>query len=252
MFNLKRCYQVLLGTALLAAPFCSFASDSDPVESAVNHPERFEADRASDPGRKPSKLLKFSRIKAGDTVLDLFSGTGYYTELISFLVGDEGKVISHNNNAYIQFLGDDANRRYQDNRLSNVDRLITEANQLSLAENSIDVALLALTFHDFYYVSKSWKKIDADDALARIKHSLKPGGLVVIVDHAARSNAGTESAGTLHRISPKIVKEKMEAAGFTLIDEADFLKNPKDSMKLPMGDPRIRGKTNRFVLLYRK
>jgi len=229
------------------------SADISPViKNAINNPARLEADIQRDSNRKPAKVLKFSTIKPGDTVLDLFAGAGYYSDLISRMVGDKGKVISHNNTAYISYLGKNANTHFADNRLPNVQRIVNEANDLKLDENSINVAMLILTFHDFYYSSENWKKINVDSLLSRIKKALKDDGTVVIVDHIAVAGSGEKVGGTLHRIDPAIVKEKMREAGVKLVDEDDFLTKAKDPLTISMGDPKVRGKTSRFVLRYKK
>ena len=244
--------KIFLTSIMIIGGFNAFSTENNIIEAVVNNPERFEADTKRDAERKPAKVLSFTTIKPADTVLDLFSGAGYYTDMVSRLVGETGKVISHNNNAYINYLGKDADIRYTDNRLPNVQRVISETNELILAEGSVDVALLILTFHDFYYSSKEWKKIDDKDILSRIKNALKNDGSVIIIDHVALAGSGEETGGTLHRIDPAIVKAKMKEAGFQLVDEADFLKNPEDPLAISMGDPKIRGNTSRFVLRFKK
>jgi len=250
LFN--RGTRLLLCILMILGSYSVFAAETIMIEDIVNNSSRFAADIKRDAARKPVQVLKFSTIKPGDTVLDLFSGAGYYTDLISRLVGKDGVVLSHNNNAYIKFLGDDADSRYKDNRLPNVQRIVSEANTLTLENKNLDVVMLVLTFHDFYYISQDWKKIDVTDILAKIKNALKDTGSVIIIDHVAVAGSAENTGGTLHRVDPAIVKTRMKEAGFKLVAESDFLKNDKDPLTISMGDPKIRGNTSRFVLRYQK
>ncbi len=107
-------YKTLLTSLLLIGALSSYGTEiTSSIETAVNNPARLEVDTKRDAGRKPAQILQFSTIKSGDSVLDLFAGAGYYSELISRLVGDEGKVISHNNKAYIDYLAEAANTHYK-------------------------------------------------------------------------------------------------------------------------------------------
>jgi predicted methyltransferase len=210
-------------------------------------------DVAKDASRHPDKVLDFFELKKGMQVLDLFSGAGYYSEIVSGIVGKEGHVDAHNNAAYVNYIGPEKMRaRYADNRLPNVREVHEEANDLQLCVGCYDRVLMILTFHDLYYVDEKngWNKIDAPSLLNKIKKSLKPGGLVGIVDHIAPSDSGEKAGQTLHRIDPLLIKDKMQQWGFKLVGEADFLVNPKDSGELPMWDETVKGKTNRAVMKF--
>lgn len=230
------------------------ASITSIYELAVANPERSAADRERDAGRKPNEVLEFFGIKPGMTVLDMFSGGGYYTELLSYVVGSDGKVVAHTNSAYAGFVGDEAVNRYANDRLRNVESLLAENNELRLRSEVFDAVMLILSYHDIYYVDEAnaWPKIDGPKMLAEIQQSMKPGGILGVVDHYAAEGSPRETGGTLHRIDPKIVISELEAAGFILVDEADFLRNPADDHGKAIFNPEIRGRTDRFVLKFRK
>ena len=221
---------------------------------AVDHPARTDADRARDAGRKPAEVLQFAGIRPGMSVLDMYSGGGYYTEILSRLVGPEGRVTAHTNQAYAQFVGDETTNRYADDRLANVEHLIAENNELELPEAAYDAVMLVLAYHDIYYVDpdNGWPRIDGPKFVAELYEGTKPGGLLVVVDHYAAPGSPRETGNTLHRIDPEIVIEEIEAAGFALDARGDVLRNPEDDLDLHMGDPLVRGKTDRFVLRFRK
>ncbi len=230
------------------------AVGSDVFAKALAHPTRSETDRARDAGRRPAAVLEFFGIAPGMQVLDLYSGGGYYSELLSHVVGAAGSVTAHNNAAYLGFARTEIEARYADNRLPNVSRLTAENNELQLDANRFDAVTMILTYHDIYYVDpdNGWPAIDGPDLLAELHRALKPGGIVGLVDHSAPAGAPAETGGTTHRIDAAIVIEQMQAAGFTLEARSDVLRNPQDDLEKSMADPAVRGKTDRFVLRFRK
>jgi len=223
-------------------------------ETAVANPERTDADRERDAGRKPGQVLEFFGIAHGMTVLDMFSGGGYYTEMLSDIVGPDGKVIAHTNTAYAGFVGEEAINRFADDRLANVEILLAENNELELPAAEFDAVMLILAYHDIYYddPANGWPKIDAAKFLAELNKGLKPGGMLAVVDHYAAAGSPRETGGTLHRIDPQIVITELEAEGFVLEARSDVLRNMEDDHGKAMFDPAVRGKTDRFVLKFRK
>jgi predicted methyltransferase len=187
-------------------------------------------------------------------VLDLYSGGGYYAELLSYIVGPAGRVVAHNNTPYLTFAKDELAIRYTEGRLSNVERIVAENNQLDLAENRFDAVIMIKSYHDVYFVSEDmgWLEIDRPELLQEIFTALKPGGVLGIVDHAADPGVQPESGGTLHRIDPAVIKRDMAAAGFRFEGESDVLRNPDDDRTRVVFDPSVRDRTDRVVLRFRK
>ena len=229
-------------------------SATNVYQMAVDNAARSAADRERDANRKPADVLAFFRLDPGMTVLDMYSGGGYYTEIIAHLVGPSGRVDAHNNQAYFGFAGDEIAARYADGRLGNVSALNAENNELDLEPGRYDAVTMVLTYHDFYLVDEEngWPAIDRPALLAEIHEGLKPGGIVGIVDHAAPAGAPSTTGGTTHRIDPAIVVADMQAAGFVHEGEGDILRNAEDDLQQSVFDPEIRGKTDRFVLRFRK
>jgi predicted methyltransferase len=221
--------------------------------SAVDHPGRTAADRERDAGRKPREVLEFFGIEPGMTVLDMFSGGGYYTEILSYVVGPSGRVIAHTNSAYAGFVGDEATNRYAGDRLTNVEHMLAENNELALDENAYDVIMLVLAYHDIYLddASSGWPKIDGPQFRAELRKGLKPGGMLAIVDHYAAAGSPPETGGTVHRIDPQIVIDELTADGFVLEAKSDVLRNMDDDHSVGVFDPAVRGKTDQFVLKFR-
>jgi len=222
--------------------------------SAVEHADRSASDKERDSGRKPAEVLEFFGIAPDMDVLDMFSGGGYYTEILSRIVGSDGSVIAHSNQAYANFVGEEATIRYANNRLPNVDILMAENNALEFPDGAFDAVMMILAYHDIYFVSPDdgWPKIDGPKLLNEIFVGLKPGGILAIVDHYAAAGSSRETGNTLHRIDPEIVIAEIEAAGFVLDDKSDVLRNMDDDHSLNMAAEEVRGKTDRFVLRFKK
>ena len=224
----------------------------DHIDSAIAAPMRPVADRERDATRKPAAVLRFMGVKPGQAIIDMFSGGGYYSEILSYAVGPTGHVTAHNNGAYLSFAKEALETRYVDNRLPNVGKLLAEANDLALEPGKYDLAWMALTYHDFYYSNEGWPKVDVPHLLKVVYNGLKPGGVVALIDHRALAGSGHAVAQTLHRIDPAIVIKEMTTAGFVLDGESDLLANSNDPHDIPMWDPKIRGRTDRFVMRFKK
>lgn len=221
---------------------------------AVADPGRTAADRARDAGRKPADVLEFFGIARGMDVLDMFSGGGYYTEMLAKIVGPEGSVVAHSNEAYARFVEDETSKRYADGRLPNVEILMAENDALELPDAAFDAVMMILAYHDIYYVDpeNGWQKIDGPALVAEIFEALRPGGILSVVDHYAAAGSPPETGNTLHRIDPQIVIDELEAGGFVLEATSDVLRNMNDNHSMNMSAPEIRGKTDRFVMRFRK
>lgn len=244
--------------ALLSCTANGAAADAvnktDMYTAAVDNMARSEKDRQRDAGRQPGAVLNFLGIKPGMSVLDLYSGGGYYTELLSYVVGSKGKVVAHSNDAYARMANAETSVRYADNRLPNVVSLMAENNELELQANSLDAILMVLSYHDIYYVDADggWPRIDGEKLLAELHRGAKPGAVLGIVDHYAAAGSPRETGGTTHRIDPALVIAEVEAAGFILEEQSNVLRNPADDYSRTVFEPDLRGKTDRFVLKFRK
>jgi len=231
----------------------AFADGHTAIEQAVANGARPNDDQQRDADRRPDQVLEFFEIEPGMRVLDIFAGGGYYAEILSYVVGDQGEVILYNNGGWDGFVGAGVNERLAQNRLPNVQSVVMEANELELGESSFDAAVFVLGFHDLYYAAEpSWPAIDAENFIERLYSVLKPGGILGIVDHAAEPGVSVAVANTLHRIDPGIIRSDLISAGFELVAESDVLRNPDDDRNKPMSDPDVRGKTDRVVMKFRK
>lgn len=259
--------------ALLIAGCGRLGSDPEPVASeaapelsapavpevsiyaaAVVSATRPAEDQASDTGRQPAAVLEFFGIQPGDTVLEMWAGAGYYTELLAHVVGENGKVVAHANTPILNFAGEAHEKRFADNRLPNTEVLMAENNELALEADSFNAATIILNYHDLYWSSEQygWDQIDIPAFHAELFKGMKPGGILGIVDHQAASGSPGETGNTLHRIDSAIVIAELTAAGFVLDGESDVLRNAEDDYSKSVFDPEIRGNTDRYVLRFRK
>jgi predicted methyltransferase len=221
---------------------------------ALANPARPEADRDRDASRKPAEVLEFFGIGPGMAVLDMYSGGGYYAEILSSVVGAQGRVVAQSSKPYLTYVGEEFEIRHADNRLANVDVLMAENNELALDADQFDAITLILSYHDIYYedLSIEWHMTDGPALLAELIKSLKPGGILGIVDHSAMAGTPSETGGTIHRIDVALVIGEVQAAGFELVARSDILRNPDDDLQVSVFAPEVRGKTDRFVLRFRK
>ncbi len=250
------CTQALL-SLLLISPCTDVGGQAidQAIAAALDHPERTAADRARDPLRKPEQVLAFFEIKPGMRVLDLFSGGGYYTEILSRTTGSGGSVTSHNNPAYLDYAKDELVARFADARLPNVVRLVSEADALQLPDASFDAVLAILTWHDFYYHDDSFNWPDVNESLlvSKLCKAMKPGAVLGIIDHVAEAGADARQTGQqLHRVDPQRIKDNLAGSCFEWVAEAQFLRNPDDQYNKSVMDPAVRGMTDQVIFMYRR
>jgi predicted methyltransferase len=205
------------------------------IAAAVADPARPAEDVARDADRKPAETLAFYDVQPGQVVFEFVAGGGYFTELLSRTVGSTGKVVASRL----------APERNKDGHLANV--TAAPDSNWGLAPDSVDLVFTALNYHDVINL-----KIDRAPLLANMYEALKPGGTLAIIDHSAQAGSGTRDVGTLHRVDEDVVVSEVKAAGFELVGTSDLLRNPNDPRTLVVFDPAIRGKTDCFVLKFRK
>jgi predicted methyltransferase len=242
----------LLLSALLALSGPVLAA-SPAIDKALASPDRTAEDRDRDARDKPSEVLEFAGVKPGMVVADIFSAGGYYTELLAGVVGTTGKVLAINNVPYAQFSKEDRKKRYTEGRLKNVEHHLVEASYMNIAPGSVDLAVIVMGYHDVYWIEEKegWPEINADGFLDSIKRMLKPGGKLLIVDHNAAAGTGKEIAGKLHRLNEDWSKKSLVAHGFVFEKSYDGLRNSKDQFDKMVYDAAVKGKTDRYVHLYR-
>lgn len=209
---------------------------------------------ARDAARKPAEVLAFLDLQQGDAVLDFFAGGGYYSELIGRAVGPKGSVIAFEPAGFYRTEKQKADWAALVARTPNVRVMPLPIQSFDAAPNSFDRALLHLVYHDLYWESAQYNipRMDPDAILAKLYRSIKPGGTIVVIDHAGPTGDTRAIVEKTHRIDPETVKADFIRAGFVLDSESDMLRTPGDDMTKSVFDPEVRGKTDRFVLRFKR
>jgi predicted methyltransferase len=222
--------------------------------AALANPARSAKDRERDARDRPAEILAVAGVRAGMAVADVFGAGGYWSELLAYTVGPTGRVLLVNNPAYVEFAKKELDARFAGGRLSAVERTVVDPKDLGLGTGTLDAALIVMSYHDLYYVDEKggWPAIDAGQFLGQVHAALKPGGAFLIVDHSAKPGTGAADAQTLHRIDEAFAQQDLEKHGFRLEKTWDGLRHPEDDRTKLVFDPAIRGKTDRFVHLYRR
>jgi predicted methyltransferase len=225
------------------------------IAAAIADKGRPDKDTQQDAIRRPADLVAFSRVKAGDVVIDVWPGGGYWTRLFSPIVGAKGKVYAYVPSEIAGFKTDPvaiAKAVAAEPGRANVEEISDPIDQQPDAKslNTVDVVWTFENYHDLHDSFMQGANVDGfNQAVFKL---LKPGGYYVVVDHAAASGAGLKNTEDLHRIDPATVKAEVEKAGFVLDSEAKLLANPADDHTLKIFDPSIKGKTDRFMLRFKK
>jgi predicted methyltransferase len=229
---------------LIAAPAATLAQDAPAhVAAALADAGRPAADKERDAARKPDEMLEFAEVKPGQKVMDLIPGGGYFTRIFSKAVGPNGKVYAATSGPYAKQIEPVA----KDPAYANVQ--VVEPPVVAKLPEPVDLIFTAQNYHDLHLAQM---KLDVAAFNKGLFDALKPGGLLVVVDHAAVAGAPLTVADTLHRIDPAIARKELEAAGFQFVAENEALRNPADPKTVGVFDPSIRGKTDQFVYKFRK
>ncbi len=245
----------LLTATVLAVSLAAVAGLAGPTQAAPSaaalqaDQNRPAADRARDETRKPAEMLAFAGVKAGDTVIELVPGGGYFTRILSKAVGPNGHVYAAAPDPKSTDAEPAAAAIAKEPGYANITVIPVTATGLSAAPTA-DVIWTAQNYHDMH-LSRLKVDVPAFDGLLLSK--LRSGGVLMVIDHAAVAGAPvTETADRLHRIDPAFARAEITGAGFVFAGENSSLRNPADPRTALVFDASIRGKTDQFVYLFRK
>ena len=213
---------------LVFASGAALAQAAPDYAAVVASPDRSDADREIDKRRDPVKLLAFTGVGAGMKVLDM------------------GAVYAQN----AADLGARAKERFEARMktpaMANVVALVRPFDDPLPA----DVRDLDLITFFFFYHDTTYMEVDRAEMNRKLYAALKPGGMLVIADHSARAGDGATVGKTFHRIEEGVLRREVEAAGFRLVAEGDFLRHPEDARDFSVNRPT--GPVDEFVLKFRK
>ena len=223
------------------------------IAAAVADPARPEADRARDVDRKPAELIAFAGIKPGTRIGEFMPGGGYFTRIFSKVVGEKGAVYAlvparaANAPAGAPDMAAPMNALAADANYHNVHVMSVGTPFKDAGVAPVDIVWTSLNYHDLH------NRPNADLMVfnKQMMDALKPGGLYIVIDHAAAAGSGGRDTGTLHRIDPALVKSEVLAAGFEFVEESNLLRNPADTKDKGVREVP-RGKSDQFVYKFRK
>ena len=246
-FRLAACLMGMVASCALAQtkplPANIAAAAADPARGAQ---------AANDATRHGPAILAFAGVRPGAKVVDLIPGGGYWTQLLAKAVGPKGHVYGIWPAEYAK-VDDDEPGPYRKlaglPAYANVSVLDQPAAALTAPEK-LDLIFTAQNYHD--YLDKFMGPVDPSTLNKAVFAALKPGGIYLIIDHAADAGSGHRDTDTLHRVDPAAVKAEVTAAGFTFVGESPLLANPADDHQKKVFDPAIRGKTDQFIYKFRK
>jgi len=241
-----------LASLALLAGWSSAAMAADDVkapdyQAIVAAPDRSDADRQTDQRRQPAKMLAFTGARPGMKVPDMEANAGYSTELLARAVAPDGVVYAQDSAEIIErFVKDKFDIRAQKPAMKNVVHVVRNFDDpIPPDVSGLDLITFFFAYHDVTYMP-----VDRAVMNKKMFAALKPGGFLVIADHSARPGDGTTVGKTLHRIEESTLRREIEAAGFKLVSEADFLRHPEDPRDAAVFHPPV--PVDEFVLKYQK
>ena len=251
-------YPLVLATAFaatltLTATCAGAASIPDNIAAAVADSNRPDADKQRDANRKPAETLAFTGVKPGAQIAELLPGGGYFTRLFSKAVGSSGHVYAlvpaplANAPADVPDFAARVKAIAADPNYANVSVVVEPFSQLAVPA-PVDLVWTSQNYHDLH----NFPGLDVGVFNKMVFDDLKPGGIYLVLDHTAEPGSGARDTKTLHRIDPETVKKEVLAAGFVLVGSSDLLHQPSDGRTVKVFDPAIRGRTDQFILKFRK
>jgi predicted methyltransferase len=222
------------------------------ISKAVSNAARPQADRKSDHARKPAELITFAGLRPGDRILELIPGEGYFTRIFSNVVAPTGHVYALVTAEEVKAsakAADPIRAIAAEPAFPGITVLVQPISHFRAPE-PLDMVWTSQNYHDLHDTAFGPADIPAFNK--SVFDALKPGGVFMVVDHAAATGHGVHDTQTLHRIEPAAAKAEIERAGFVLEAHSDMLRNPNDTHTLRIFNSAIRGKTDKFVFKFRK
>ena len=225
------------------------AVQAERIKQQLMSPGRDQYDAVKDPGRKPLEVIRFFGIKDGMTVLDIYTGAGYNTEILSAAVGPSGLVYAQNYHYVLQLINGARHQamlaRLAKNRLPNVRYMVVNPEDMPF-ENSVDMVYWGFNMHDIYNSDKAYiGEAGVQLFLQGMYRALKPGGVLGVSDHVGEEGYDNVK---FHRLEPRIMKEMLVKAGFKIDATSDLLGNLNDDHSQSIYADGLRYKTDRILI----
>ena len=194
--------------AVVVTAAAAYAAPAAYIAAAVADKGRPEADTKRDADRKPAEMMEFAGVKPGMTVVDFLPGGGYFTRILSKVVGPKGHVTALSPMGTPEKYTVAAKAIAADANYSNVTAVSEKV--ADLPAGSVDLFFTAQNYHDLHNIPNA----DVAAMDKAVFAALKPGGTYMVIDHAAPAGSGFQDTNTLHRIDEAAVKTEVESAGF--------------------------------------
>ncbi len=236
----------LAAAFVLGLSASAYAADNA-LNVALTDSARPPLEMARDASRKPEAVIAFSGVKPRQAVVDFVPGDGYYTRILSKLVGAKGHVYAlvpawqqavPARKAALEDLKKGGSGLLPVDAVLSLQNMTGYANvmvtwqpltimgaQFALPEQ-VDAVFSMDGYHELH--SKPAAKTDMEAVTQVIFRSLKPGGVYVVGDASAPKAAGFTVADALHRSDADAVKAEILGAGFVLDGESSGLANAND------------------------
>lgn len=236
----------LTATAPLAAQSVVYPA----IRAALTDSARPPSDVARDSARYPGEMLSFAGITPGMKLGDFMMGSGYFTRILAKSVGDNGHVYAYQAAEFISFRAAYAEEQaavVQD--YDNVTALNMALGDIAFPE-PLDVIVTVQNYHDLHLGMMA--PDFAKTVMQRLYDALKPGGILLVADHVAMGDPDFAAPNVIHRIDPVAARAEIESVGFQYIGESNLLRNSTDPHTTNVFEPSIRGKSDQFIMLFRK
>jgi predicted methyltransferase len=223
------------------------------VVQAVADSSRPASDTARDVNRKPVETLAFTGVKPGDKIGDYAAGGGYFARLFAGVVGPAGHVYASVPSPLFQYPNIVKGiAEVQTYAATHPNVTVTFASPLDAAKypEKLDVFWISQNYHDLH--DSFMGPVDMAAFNRTVFAALKPGGVYLVLDHVAAEGSPANVTDTLHRIERSTVRKEVEASGFTFEGESAVLANPRDPHTAGVFDPSIQGRTDQFILKFRR
>lgn len=224
----------LAGCATTASTRTSTAADLDRV-LAGDH--RSEANRARDVYRHPKQTLLFFGIRPEQTVVEVWPGGGWYTEVIAPLVQGKGKFYAAQFAPNPESQGTTRALAAYAAKLAEHPDLYGGATVTALGPGADEIAPpgsadLVVTFRNIH----NWMGRDfAPEAFAAMYKALRPGGVLGVVEHRGNPAVPQDPKAKSGYVNEDYAIAMIEAAGFRLVAKSEVNANPKDTKDYPKG-----------------
>lgn len=240
---------VIVVTLLITASAAGASPRPAPayIAQAVADPSRPADDRAFDAVRKPAAVLEFAGVKPGQAIAEYLPGGGYYTRLLCDAVGPRGKIYALETTTWGKDNIDATKKAIDTGPCKNVSLDLAPLGGFSLQAKA-DLFFTTDNYHDLHV--PKYANVDMAAFNKHVHDLLRPGGLYVIVDHAATPGTGASLSPTLHRIDEGTVIKEVTGAGFKLVAKSDALREPSDDHTKAVF--ALHFKTDQFMLKFRR